>query len=114
MDKHQKLDSILKYMSENIGEIPKKPDRIVEKGLITKSLSDIETMIMDFESPNISVINETILELNEELMSACCTVSDGHYEATYCDDRGNYRRACRKARRALKQALREEAAISAH
>ena len=86
----------------------------VEKGLITKSLSDIETMIMDFESPNISVINETILELNEELMSACCTVSDGHYEATYCDDRGNYRRACRKARRALKQELGEEAAISAH
>ena len=31
MDKHQKLDSILKYMSENIGEIPKRPDRIVEK-----------------------------------------------------------------------------------
>ncbi|GGE22705.1 hypothetical protein [Psychroflexus salis] len=31
MNKHQKLDSILKYMSENIGEIPKSPDRIVEK-----------------------------------------------------------------------------------
>ncbi|MEO9952131.1 hypothetical protein [Nonlabens sp.] len=31
MNKHQKLDSILKYMSENIGDIPNRPDRIVEK-----------------------------------------------------------------------------------
>lgn len=30
MNKHQKLDSILKYMSENIGDIPKRPDQIVE------------------------------------------------------------------------------------
>jgi predicted transcriptional regulator len=30
MNRHQKLDSILKYMSQNIGEIPKRPDRIVE------------------------------------------------------------------------------------
>ncbi len=30
MNRHEKLDSILKYMSQNIGEIPKKPDRIVE------------------------------------------------------------------------------------
>jgi len=27
----KKLGSILKYMSQNIGEIPKKPERIVEK-----------------------------------------------------------------------------------
>tara|TARA_B110000503_G_C7101185_1_gene393839 strand:+ start:915 stop:1316 length:402 start_codon:yes stop_codon:yes gene_type:complete len=31
MNKHQKLDSILKYMSKNIGEIPKKPDLITGK-----------------------------------------------------------------------------------
>lgn len=32
MNKHRKLDSILKYMSENIGDIPKRPYRIVEEG----------------------------------------------------------------------------------
>ena len=31
MNKHQKLDSILKYMSENIGEIPLRPEIIVEE-----------------------------------------------------------------------------------
>jgi predicted transcriptional regulator len=30
MNRHQKLDSILKYMSKNIGEIPKRPDSIVK------------------------------------------------------------------------------------
>lgn len=44
---------------------------------------------------------------NVDYFAACCTVSDGHYEATYCDEGGNYRRACRKARRALKKELEE-------
>jgi predicted transcriptional regulator len=40
MDKHQKLDSILKYMSENMGEIPKRPDRIVEKAKLNFEKSE--------------------------------------------------------------------------
>lgn len=40
MNKHQKLDSILKYMSENIGEIPKRPDRIVENAKLNFEKSE--------------------------------------------------------------------------
>lgn len=83
----------------------------VENELITKTDSDIEMMITNSE---ISNINETILEMNDELAAACCTVTDGHYEATYCDEGGNFRRACRKARRALKQELKQEAELSSN
>ena len=45
MNKHQKLDSILKYMSENIGEIPKRPDRIVEKANLKFEKSESYMML---------------------------------------------------------------------
>ncbi|MBF4984517.1 hypothetical protein FNJ87_11075 [Nonlabens mediterrranea] len=40
MNKHQKLDSILKYMSQNIGDIPNRPDRIVEKANLNFEISE--------------------------------------------------------------------------
>jgi len=45
MNKHQKLDSILKYMSENIGEIPQRPDTIVRKGNLNIEKSESYSML---------------------------------------------------------------------
>lgn len=50
MTKHQKLDSILKYMSKNIGEMPKRPDRIVENANLNFEKSEsymIFKMLLD-------------------------------------------------------------------
>ena len=40
MNKHQELDSILKYMSENIGETPKKPDIITKNAKLNFEKSE--------------------------------------------------------------------------
>lgn len=45
MNKHQKLDSILKYMSENIGEIPKRPDSIVKDANLNFEKSESYLMV---------------------------------------------------------------------
>jgi hypothetical protein len=45
MNKHQKLDSILKYMSENIGEIPKRPDTIIKNAKLNFENSESFMML---------------------------------------------------------------------
>jgi hypothetical protein len=74
----------------------------VENELLMKLDSNIESLSMKSEIFN---IGKTMLEISNELSAACCTVTDGHYEATHCDEGGNYRRACRIARRLLKEQM---------
>ena len=45
MNKHKKLDLILKHMSVNIGEIPKRPDRIVENANLKIEKSEAYMML---------------------------------------------------------------------
>lgn len=61
-------------------------------------ISDAEDF-REKESIENSKIADNKAEVEDYLLAACCTVSDGHYEVTYCDGNGNFRRACRKARK---------------
>ena len=45
MNRNQKLDAILKYMSENIGEIPAKPTFITEKAGLNIEKSEAYSML---------------------------------------------------------------------
>lgn len=50
MNRHQKLDSILKYMSKNLGEIPKRPDSIVKNANLNFKKSEsylLVNMLLD-------------------------------------------------------------------
>ena len=49
-----------------------------------------------------TVESNSKIEMNEDL--ACCTVSEGDMEVTTCRPDGNLRKACRGARRLLRQA----------
>lgn len=57
--------------------------------------NDIMVFVNDFTIEKSFTYNDNV----DFEGTACCTITDGHNQSAFCDEKGNDRRACRKARR---------------